>query len=136
MTDCIGWYQRFKQNMDAVGAPVPTSLFETYDKAVATLGQLVAATSLNPSAPAAAVLAGKFGGSTLVVGLAALSASAYVGLVVGSMMVATSGQFECSMLSRATSLQVSAFLSKHGIYDGDWISMEIYRQQSSYAMVA
>lgn len=136
MTDCIGWYPRFKQNMDAVGAPVPTSLFETYDKAVATLAQLVAAASLNPSASAAAVLAGKFGASTLVVGLAALSASAYVGLIVGSMMVATSGQLECAMLSRATPLQVSAFLSKHGIYDGGWVSMEIYRQQSSYAMVA
>ncbi len=136
MSNCIGWAEAFKQNMDALNVPVPSSLFDSYDKAVTTLGNLIAVGSISPSASAATVLSGKLGAGPLTIGFAAISASAYAGLVTGSMMVATSKQLGCAMKRQIMPITVNAFLIENGIYDGGWVYTEMRRNPQLMAMVA
>lgn len=136
MTQCLGWYKEFERNMNALGAPVPSGLFDSYDKAIATLGALVAAAGVNPAASASAVLIGDLGGGVAVVGLAPLSASAYAGIVAGSILMATYNQSVCAMQSRVLYGQITPFLQKNGIYDGGLILSEVMRNPRILAMAA
>ncbi|RMD81391.1 MAG: hypothetical protein D6820_05210 [Lentisphaerae bacterium] len=121
MARCPGWYNAFKNNMDALGAPVPNNLFESYDKAIATLSALVAAANINPETPAPTVLAGEPGAGSALIGMAEPSAAAYAGLVTGSLIVATGEQWGCAMRSRVLTIsQVSDFLSRNRIYGAHW----------------
>ncbi|WP_250655906.1 hypothetical protein [Alkalimarinus coralli] len=134
MSNCIGWAEEFQQNMDALGVPAPTSLFDSYDKAVTTLGNIIAVSSINLGVSAAAVLSGELGAAPLTIGLAALSASAYAGMVTGSMMVATSKQLGCAMKSRIMPVTVNTFLIKNGIYDGGRVYAEMHKNPQLMAM--
>ena len=136
MPNCIGWTEAFQQNMDALNVPAPASLFDSYERAVATLGNIIAASSINTSASAAAVLSGELGATPLTIGLAAISASAYAGIVTGSMMVATSKQLGCAMKSRIMPITVSTFLIENGIYDGGWVYTEMRKNPQLMAMAA
>ena len=136
MSQCIGWYNEFKRNMDTLNAPVPENFFDSYDKAIGTIGALVAAANISPGASAAAVFAGEFGGGTVLVGLAALSASASAGTAVGSVIVATQNQSTCAMQSRVSYGQVSSFLSKNGIYDSGIVMAEIMRNPRIMGLAA
>ena len=136
MSQCIGWYNEFKRNMDTLNAPVPENFFDSYDKAIGTIGAPVAAANISPGASAAAVFAGEFGGGTVLVGLAALSASAYAGMAVGSAIVATQNQSTCAMQSRVSYGQVSSFLSKNGIYDSGIVMAEIMRNPRIMGLAA
>ena len=112
MPNCIGWTEAFQQNMDALNVPAPASLFDSYERAVATLGNIIAASSISPSA------------------------SAYAGVVTGSVMVATSKQLGCAMKSRIMPVTVSAFLIENGIYDGGWVYAEMSKNPQLMAMAA
>lgn len=136
MTQCLGWHREFERNMNTLGAPVPSGLFDSYDKAIATLGALVAAAGVNPAASASSVLIGELGGGVAVVGLAALSASAYAGIVAGSILMATYNQSVCAMQSRVLYGKISPFLQKNGIYDSGLILSEIMRNPRILAMAA
>jgi len=122
--------------MNALGAPVPTGFFESYDKAIGTLGALVAAASINPAASAAAVLGGQLGAGPLMVGLAAVSAAAYAGVVAGSILAATYYQTSCAMQSRVLYSQITPFLQQNGIYDGGMIQAEIMRNPRILGLAA
>ena len=84
----------------------------------------------------AAVLSGQLGAGPAIIGLAAISAAAYAGIVAGSLMMATYHQSVCAMKSRALSTQVTAFLQGLGIYDSGMIQIEILRNPQIQRMVA
>ena len=128
MSEC-SWYDSFKKRMDIMGAEVPSGFFDTYDKSIATLAALVAAANLNPGASAAAGLSiAKVGGAGVLVTLAALGASAYAGVVAGSMMMAAIDNSVCvTAQKRVTPQAVSSFMRQNGIYDTIAIEAEIMR---------
>jgi hypothetical protein len=136
MSQCIGWYKEFERNMNAMGAPIPAGLFDSYDKAISTLGALVAAASVNPAASAGAVLGGQLGAGPMLVGLAAISAAAYAGVVAGSLLAATYYQTSCAMQSRVLYSQITPFLQQNGIYDGGMIQAELMRNPRILGLVA
>ena len=136
MSQCIGWYNEFERNMNALGASVPSGLFDSYDKAVGTLGALVAAAGINPAASAGAVLGGKLGAGPALVGLAAISAAAYAGIVAGSILAATYYQSSCAMQSRVLYSQITPFLQKNGIYVIGLTQVEIMKNPRILGLVA
>ena len=135
MSNCR-WYDSFKLRMDIMGAEVPSGLFETYQKSVATLGALVAAANLNPGISAAATLSvAKVGGGGVIVTLAALGAAAYAGIVAGCMMMAAIDNSICSASQKnVTTQSVAAFLKQHGIYDTVLIEAEVMRMPRIVAL--
>ena len=115
MSEC-SWYDAFEKRMNALGAPVPGGFFDTYDKALTTVGALVAAANLNPGISAAAALSvAEVGAGGVIVTLSAIGAAGYAGLAAGSMMMAAIDNSICITASkRATPQSVSAFLRSNG----------------------
>jgi len=106
--------------MDIMGANVPDTLFAIYEKALSSIGALVAAAGLNPgiSALAAFSVAG-VGAAGVIVHLVGLGAAAYVGVVIGCALGAAVVTAMCSA-TRVTPQSASAFLRENGIY-ASWI---------------
>jgi hypothetical protein len=78
--------------MKALGLPVPSTLFDTYQTAVATASTLVGAlATLGKGATISELIGATVGLEKLVVA-AAIGAAAYTGAVIGSIAVA-SGRF-------------------------------------------
>ena len=122
---CAGFWDSFDQNMKAMGLDAPQNLFDSYDKAVTTLANIVAVAQLNPGASAMVAL-GSEGAAPAVIGLAAVGASYYAGAVAGSIMVASYDVTVCAMQSRVLTVgQIQAFLSKNHIYDSGLIASVI-----------
>lgn len=128
MSEC-SWYRDFERRMDILGAPVPSGFFDTYDKSLTTIATLVAAVNLNPGISAAAAMSvSGVGAGGVVVTLAALGASAYVGVVSASMMMAAIDNSMCVTARKRVSAQdVSAFLRQNGIYNTVLVEAELIR---------
>ncbi|RLT96901.1 hypothetical protein [Ketobacter sp.] len=135
MSEC-SWYSAFEQRMNALGAPVPGGFFDTYDKALTTVGALVAAANLNPGISAAAALSiAEVGAGGVIVTLSAIGAAGYAGVAAGSMMMAAIDNSICVTASkRATPQSVSAFLHSNGIYGTLLVEAEIMRNPRIMAL--
>ena len=123
--------------MDIMGAEVPSGLFDTYEKSIATLAALVAAANMNPGVSAAAALSiGKVGGAGVLITLSALGASAYAGVVAGCMLMAAIDNSICiTNQRRVTAQSVTFFLQQNGIYDTTIIEAEVLRNPRLLGLV-
>ena len=85
----------FKENMNSLGLGVPETLFDTQKTAIANASALAAALSIvGPKATVAEIAGATIALEKLAV-LGALSASFYLGAVVGSIAVATGRYLGC-----------------------------------------
>ncbi|WP_146219669.1 MULTISPECIES: hypothetical protein [unclassified Pseudomonas] len=85
----------FTENMESLGLGVPSSLFESYDKAMATASALVSALQTLGRSATLAELAGATNCAELLVLGASMGAAYYVGAVIGSIAVASGKSLGC-----------------------------------------
>lgn len=85
----------FSENMDALGAPVPSSLFDTYQSAVANAALMAGALAKQGPGATVAELVGATVELEKLLIAGAFGAAAYTGLVIGSVAVATGRSFSC-----------------------------------------
>ena len=92
----MGFYDYFKESMDSLGLPAPTSLFNTLQTATANISAMLATiTKLGKSATIVEVIGtstGKVLALDVIAALAGVTAAFYVGACVGALAYA-SGQF-------------------------------------------
>lgn len=132
---CESFWDAFNDNMNRIGLDAPQNLFDSYEKAVTTLANMVAVAQLNPGS-SALVLLGSEGAATAVIGLAAVGASYYVGAVTGSIIAATYKTGLCATQSRViTYSQLQSFLGKNQIYDSGFFA-SVMMSNPRLAMVA
>lgn len=85
----------FVENMTALGLPVPSSLFDTHQTAVATAGAIAATlATLGKGATMAELIGATVGLEKLAVA-ASIGAAAYTGAVIGSIAVASGRSLGC-----------------------------------------
>ncbi|MCP4340412.1 MAG: hypothetical protein GY799_16360 [Desulfobulbaceae bacterium] len=85
----------FTENMNALGAPVPTGLFDTYQKAIGTAATLVGTLhKLGKGATMAELVGATVGVEKLMIA-ASFGAAAYTGIVIGSIAVASGRSLGC-----------------------------------------
>ena len=85
----------FTENMNALGAPIPTTLFDSYQTAVGTATLLVGALSgLGKGATIAELIGATIGLEKLLLA-GAFGATAYTGIVIGSIAVASGRALSC-----------------------------------------
>ncbi|AOK17742.1 hypothetical protein WT26_18130 [Burkholderia cepacia] len=114
MASCRGFYLTFKENMDAMGLPVPASLFSTQQQALTTIGAIATAVKTFGSRVTIGELIGAGVLSDVLVYAGSLYASWYVGAAIGSLLVASGHSLSCSNGIDA-SRSAANVLSKHGI---------------------
>lgn len=85
----------FTENMNALGLGVPTSLFDTSEKAIATATLILTAIKELGKGATMAEIAGATIGLEKLIVLGAISAAGYVGAVIGSIAVATGRSLGC-----------------------------------------
>ncbi|WP_348945257.1 hypothetical protein ABHF33_01205 [Chitinibacter sp. FCG-7] len=98
MTKCYAtgdFKKYFKENMDELGLPFPTSLFDTYNTAIATATTLVSALKTLGKGATMAELIGATTGLELLAVAASIGAAAYTGAVIGSIAVASGRSLGC-----------------------------------------
>ncbi|MGY0613664.1 hypothetical protein [Vibrio sp. FJH11] len=115
MTECYksgDFYKYFEENMSALGLAAPKGLFESAEKATATVTTLVAAlTQLGKNATVAEIIGTTTGLEKLVV-VGALFGAGYAGAVVGSIAVASGRSLACG-----TSIADALWYIKHNGLD-------------------
>tara|TARA_B110000211_G_scaffold39544_1_gene40632 strand:- start:5110 stop:5574 length:465 start_codon:yes stop_codon:yes gene_type:complete len=85
----------FNENMKALGAPVPTTLFDSYQTAIGTATLLVSTLgTLGKGATMGELIGATVGLEKLAVA-AAFGAAAYTGIVIGSIAVASGRSLGC-----------------------------------------
>lgn len=83
------FYKYFKENMDGLGLPAPESIFGTVQLATATASTLIGlAEKFGKNVTVAEMVGAGIRGEKLMV-IGAMSASYYLGAVIGSIAVAT-----------------------------------------------
>ena len=83
----------FDENMKALGAPVPTTLFDSFEKAIGTASILVGTLhTLGKGATMAELVGATVGVEKLMVA-GAFGAAAYVGMIIGSIASAIINPF-------------------------------------------
>jgi hypothetical protein len=97
----------FNENMSELGLPVPSSLFDTYQTAVATATTLVGTlATLGKGATVGELIGATVGLEKLAVA-ASIGAAAYTGAVIGSIAVASGRSLGCG--SRISDLFVFTY---------------------------
>lgn len=110
------FFKYFKENMNALGMPVPKGMFDTYSRATLTAGSILGALqTLGPGATAAELFGATVAAKKVLV-LAAFGACAYAGAVVGSIAVASGRALSCG--TRISDMFV--FLHKHDLEFDGW----------------
>lgn len=100
----------FNENMEELGLPVPSSLFDTYQTAVATVTTLVGTlATLGKGATMAELIGATVGLEKLAVA-ASIGAAAYTGAVIGSIAVASGRSLGCG--SRISDMFVFTYQNK------------------------
>ena len=108
----------FNENMKALGAPVPTTLFDSYQTAIGTATLLVSTLStLGKGATMGELIGATIGLEKLAVA-AAFGASLYTGIVIGSIFVASGRSASCG--SRLSDMFV--FTSQNKLQFKGWHS--------------
>lgn len=106
----------FTENMNALGAPVPTGLFDSYEKAIGTAATLVGTLhQLGKGATMAELVGATVGVEKLMVA-AAFGAAAYTGIVIGSIAVASGRSLGCG--SRISDMYV--FINQNKLQFQGW----------------
>jgi len=85
----------FTENMNALGAPVPQGLFDSYQKAIGTAATLVGTLHLLGKGATMAELIGATIGLEKLAVAAAFGAVGYTGIVIGSIAVASGRSLSC-----------------------------------------
>lgn len=85
----------FDENMQDLGLPVPTTLFDTYNTAIGTASTLVGTLSTLGKGATLGELIGATVGLEKLAVCAAVGASAYTGAVIGSIAVASGRVLGC-----------------------------------------
>jgi len=108
----------FKQNMEALGLPVPSTLFDSYQTAIATASTLVGTlATLGKGATMAELLGATVGLEKLMIA-ASIGAAAYTGAVIGSIAVASGRSLGCG--SQISDMFV--FVHQNGLEFKGWRS--------------
>jgi hypothetical protein len=111
----------FNENMKDLGLPVPQTLFDNFNAAVANAGLILEALgTLGKGATMAEVIKATTGLERLKVA-ASLGASFYVGAVIGSIAVASGRSLGCG--SRISDMFV--FLHQNNLTFNDWNSFYV-----------
>ena len=125
MSECmnsVNFKHYFKENMESLGLPVPSSLFDSFNTAIATAAVIGEAVSLQGShITLGQAIAAQSRMASLKIA-AGISASFYVGAVIGSIAVATGRSLSCG----ASIADALAIARTNGIY-GMWLEYEFVR---------
>ncbi|MET3823111.1 MULTISPECIES: hypothetical protein [Burkholderia] len=123
MTQCKTFYGAFKQNMDALGLPAPTSLFAAQQTAIGTLTTILG--TLRTLGPTATIgeLIGATTGLELLAAASALGASFYVGAVIGSLIVAADASLVCDQRGVVAVDGIRSWATRRGLA----VPQDVYR---------
>lgn len=125
MSECmnsISFKHYFKENMDGLGLPVPSSLFDSFNTSIATaavIGEAVSLQGTHITLGQAIASQSKMASLKIAAGL---SASFYVGAIIGSIAVASGRSLGCG----ARISDALAVARNNGIY-GMWLERELVR---------
>lgn len=115
----------FTENMNALGAPVPTTLFDSYQTAIGTASVLVAAfNTLGKGATVGELIGATVGLEKLGVA-AAFGATFYVGVIIGSIAVASGRFLSCG--SRMSDMFV--FMQQNNLQFKGWHAFYAHNSQ-------
>ena len=115
----------FSENMQDLGLPVPSTLFDTYQTAVATASTLVGTlATLGKGAMMGELIGATVGLEKLAVA-ASVGAAAYTGAVIGSIAVASGRSLACG--SRISDIFV--FTQMHNLNFGGWHAFYAHNPQ-------
>ncbi|QCP49204.1 hypothetical protein FAZ95_08445 [Trinickia violacea] len=117
--------------MDALGLPVPTSLFSTQQQALMTIGEIVAAIKAFGSRVTIAELIGAGAVSEWLAAAGAFYASWYVGGAIGSLIVASRHSLVCPSGASVSKVAFDVMAKK-----GIWLDADLRSHISSHAEVA
>jgi hypothetical protein len=93
--NAVEFKEYFKENMEGLGLPVPSTLFDTYSTAVSTASTLVGTlATLGKGATMGELIGATIGLEKLAVA-ASVGAAAYTGAVIGSIAVASGRSIGC-----------------------------------------
>jgi len=121
------FYRYFRENMDQLGLPAPESLFGTLQAALANATAFVTQIDKFGSKVTVAELVGAGTRLEKMGMIAALSASYYVGAVIGSIAVATG-----RAISGGTSLSDVLLLARQNNLDRSWLKSDLRRWPGIY----
>ncbi len=128
MSQCykLGDFKKyFTENMKALGAPVPTTLFDSYQTAIGTATLLVSTLhTLGKGATIAELIGATIGLEKLAVA-AAFGAAGYTGVVIGSIAVASGRSLSCG--TRISDMFV--FTSQNNLQFKGWHAFYIHNPQ-------
>ncbi|MFM0307960.1 hypothetical protein P0D71_09190 [Paraburkholderia sp. RL17-383-BIF-A] len=130
---CPSFKDAFQNNMAALNLPAPDSLFSTYTTAMTNLSAMLnALAKLGPGATVAEMI-GATTGLEILAAIAGITAAAYTGAVIGSLIVAANSSSVC-----ATSAQVAPTVSRWAASNGMRISpvMLTFLQRHPEVMIA
>jgi hypothetical protein len=129
MPTCPSFLEAFQANMTALHMPVPTTLFATLQTSVAAVSTMMGTLkALGPEATVGEIL----GATTLVekVGVVgSILGSAYLGAVIGSLMIATDSTLACGVGkgNANTSLAVAQWGARYGLAIHPLVMAQILR---------
>ncbi len=115
----------FTENMNALGAPVPTGLFDSYQKAIGTAATLVGTLHLLGKGATVGELIGATVGLEKLAVATAFGATFYVGVVIGSIAVASGRSLGCG--NRMSDMFV--FTRQNNLQFKGWHSFYIHNPQ-------
>jgi hypothetical protein len=115
----------FNENMKELGLPVPSTLFDTYQTAVATASTLVGTlATLGKGATIGELIGATVGLEKLAVA-ASIGAAGYTGAVIGSIAVASGRSLGCG--SRISDMFV--FTHQNNLQFNDWHAFYVHNPQ-------
>jgi hypothetical protein len=115
----------FDENMKELGLPVPSTLFGTYQTAVATASTLVGTLKTLGKGATMGELIGATTGLEELAVAASIGAAAYTGAVIGSIAVASGRSLGCG--SRISDMFV--FIHKNGLQFNGWHAFYAHNSQ-------
>ncbi|MCP4493811.1 MAG: hypothetical protein GY820_41895 [Gammaproteobacteria bacterium] len=115
----------FTENMNALGAPVPSGLFDSYQKAIGTAATLVGTLHLLGKGATMGELIGATIGLEKLAVAAAFGAAGYTGIVIGSIAVASGRSLNCG--SRISDMFV--FTSQNNFQFKGWHAFYFHNPQ-------
>jgi hypothetical protein len=130
---CPSFKDAFQKNMAALNLPAPDSLFSTYTTAMTNLSAMLnALAKLGPGATVAEMV-GATTGLEILAAIAGITAAAYTGAVIGSLIVAANASSVCT-----TSAQVTPSVSRWAASNGIRVSptMQTFLQRHPEVMIA
>ncbi|WP_146749854.1 hypothetical protein [Paraburkholderia bryophila] len=110
-----GFYKAFKDNMDALGLDVPSSISTAPANVLARVGAMVAAAEKLGKTASIGEVIGATTASEKLLAFGAIYASFWLGAAVGSLMVATDAYLDCGSTPNATMKGVQKFTFDSGI---------------------